>query len=314
MDTPRGAFTAALLSLGPTARPRDAARALAGAGVPVFPVASQGKQPVTVHGFRDATTELAVLEAWWTRMPGANIAIPTGSVSGVVVVDVDVHGPVDGFQALGRAQRAGLVDGWELLVRSPSGGLHAYFPADPAGEQRSWQAARAGIDFRGDGGYIITPPSARTIGNQRATYAIEKVNPGATMLLDAGRLRNFLDPPPQHRPPRDSATVARGGVDVERLAGWVARLREGERNHGLFWAACTMAEHDVPALDALDTLIAAGGHAGLSEREVSTTVRSAYRTVHGAPTTTQAQSSSAPLTASFERMPTMRAPASRGLS
>ena len=80
------------------------------------------------RGFHDATTDRARVRAWWSRFPAANIGMPTGAASGVVVVDVDVHG-VNGYEAFGRARRAGLLNGWEALVRSPTGGLHIYYPA-----------------------------------------------------------------------------------------------------------------------------------------------------------------------------------------
>lgn len=269
-----------LIRMPADATPHQAARALAAAGVPVFPVAAETKRPLTDHGFHDATTDGWHVENWWAKFPTANLAIPTGRTSGIAVVDVDVHGTVNGYEALDRAHREGLIDGWELTASSPSGGLHLYFPTDFSDEQRSWQAARAGIDFRGDGGYIIAPPSTRTIDGQPHSYAIEQVNSGQTRLIDAGALRDFLDPRPEqaHRSPATNQPL-----EVERLAAWVARRQEGERNHGLFWAACKMAEHDVPAASALDALVTAGGEAGLTEREVSVTVRSAYRTVHGAP-------------------------------
>ncbi|HMS37482.1 MAG TPA: bifunctional DNA primase/polymerase, partial [Arachnia sp.] len=138
-----------------------AARSLAAAGVPVFPCEPDGKRPLTRRGFIDATSDLAQVAKWWSRTPEANIGLPTGAASGVVAVDVDVHGPVDGRVAWRRASAAGLVDGAGLLVRTPTGGAHAYFPATSGTEQRSWQAASAGVDFRGDGGYIIAPPSRR---------------------------------------------------------------------------------------------------------------------------------------------------------
>lgn len=135
-----------------------AARSLAAAGVPVFPCVVEGKRPLTRRGFLDASSAPEQVAAWWSRTPNANIAIPTGAPSGVVVVDVDVHGPHDGRAAFQRSTEAGLVSGAGLLVRTPTGGAHVYFPATPGREQRSWQAATAGVDFRGDGGYIIAPP------------------------------------------------------------------------------------------------------------------------------------------------------------
>ena len=71
-------------------------------------------------------------------------------------------------------------------------------------------------------------------------------------------------------------------VDGRRLAAWVAGRGEGERNRGLFWAACRLAENGVPAADALDALGAAAQSAGLGDREITTTVRSAYRAIQPA--------------------------------
>ena len=295
------AFTQTLMRMPPGASTGEAAVALGYVGIPVFPVAVGGKQPMTRHGFHDATTDLVQIRQWWSATPGANIGMPTGAASGLVVVDVDVHGQANGYVALDRADRGGLLAGWEALIQTPTDGLHAYYPANPGTEQRSWQSARAGIDFRGDGGYIIVPPSSRIIEGQRCIYRLEQVTHDQAQSLDAGRLHRFLDPPPPRiRIPE--ARVAEHGVDVERLAAWVAHLQKGERNHGLFWAACTMAEHHVPPGHALGALTTAGGQAGLSVREVTVTVRSAYRTVTTAPTSAPTASQPSPV-ASLDRSP-----------
>ncbi|GAA2006373.1 bifunctional DNA primase/polymerase [Brevibacterium samyangense] len=275
-----GAVSSVLLRMNGAWPLSAAAREFAHAGVPVFPCAPWGKRPATEHGFHDASTDLDQVEAWWRQSPGANIGVPTGAASGAVVVDVDMHGPVDGRTSFNRATRAGLVEGWELLVRTPTGGMHSYYPATPGSEQRSWQAARAGIDFRGDGGYIIVPPSVRSIEGATVGYQVEEVNTGPASTLDAQRLRDFLDPRPTSR--ATPAGLDRD-VDVSRVAAWVAARGEGERNRGLFWAACRLAENGLPASDALDVLTAAAGQAGLAEREITATVRSAYRTVHPTP-------------------------------
>lgn len=300
------AFTQTLMRMPTAASPGEAAVALGSVGVPVFPVAVGGKQPLTRHGFHDATTNLDQIRRWWSATPGANIGMPTGAASGLVVVDVDVHGPANGYVALDLADRAGLLVGWEALIQTPTDGLHAYYSATPGTEQRSWQAARVGIDFRGDGGYIIVPPSSRIIDGQRCSYRLEQVTRDQPQPLDAGRLRRFLDPPPPRTHGPQSQVMDRG-VDVERLAAWVGRLQEGERNQGLFWAACTMAEHHVPPGHALDALTTAGGQAGLSVREVTVTVRSAYRTVTTAPTSSPLASSPAPVT-SLDRSPPLPSP------
>lgn len=264
---------------------RDAAGLFVAEGVPVFPCVPGGKRPLVEHGFHDATTDPAQVEAWWERWPQANIGIPTGAASGVEVVDVDVHTAGTGFPAFRAAHREGRAAGWAALVRTPSGGLHAYFPADSDRSQTSWQAARAHVDFRGAGGYIIAPPSliARPNGT-RVPYRLVVVSGNSAEPVDAARLRDFLDPRPSS--PFTSAHAARGvrrRADVKVLAGWVAGRGEGERNRGLFWAACRLAEAGTPPSAAMDALGPAAEHAGLGSREIVATIRSAYRTTHAEP-------------------------------
>ena len=257
-----------------------AAREFATAGVPLFPCAPGDKRPLTERGFHDATTDPGQVAAWWRQHPSANIGVPTGAVSGVVVVDIDVHGPVSGFDAFRRAHEAGLVGGWQLLVSTPSGGMHAYYPATAGLSQRSWQAAHAGIDFRGDGGYIIAPPSTINRGAGRAGYRVRHVSTDRVEALDSARLRDFLDPRPT---PAPRPAGQRQNISAERLAAWVAGRSEGERNRGLFLAACRLAENGTAPADTYAVLGPAAEHVGLTAREVSATIRSAYRTTHPAP-------------------------------
>lgn len=255
-----------------------AARLFAGSGVAVFPCMQGGKRPRTLHGFHDATTDTRMVAAWWRRWPAANIGVPTGSASGLEVVDVDVHAPGSGYGPFRRAGEAGLVSGWAALVRTPSGGMHVYYPADPSRPQPSWQAAAAQVDFRGNGGYIVAPPSAvaRPDGS-RVPYALIVASGTTPTPVDAGRLRNFLDPRPVI--PVGVAAPIRE-LDTRRLAGWIAGRGEGERNRGLFWAACRLAEAGMSRTDVCDVLGPAAEQTGLSPREILVTIRSACRTTN----------------------------------
>lgn len=265
----------------------EAAARFAAAGVPVFPCLPGEKRPLVLRGFHDATADPAQVAEWWSRWPSANIGIPTGAVSGVEVVDVDVHPTGTGFPAFREAHRQGHAAGWAALVRTPSGGLHAYYPVNPDRAQSSWQAARAHVDFRGDGGYIIAPPSkVLRPGGVRAAYRLIIASGDTPVPVDAVRLREFLDP----RTPISidrvrAARFERRGSDAKVLAGWVAGRGEGERNRGLFWAACRLAESGTPLDATLDALGPAAEHAGLGPREIMATIRSAYRTTHPTPHT-----------------------------
>lgn len=258
-----------------------AAAQFAAAGVPVFPCVPGGKSPLTTRGFHEAATNERRVHGWWRWQPTANIGVPTGPVTGLEVVDVDRKAAGSGFAAFERARRAGLVPEWRGLVRTPSGGLHAYFPSNPDRPQRSWEAAGPHVDFRGDGGYIVVPPSAvEMTDGQHAAYELIAGTQPHPAPVDAMALRDFLAPRPEPVFPTGATTRE---VDAERLARWVAVRAEGERNRGLFWAACRFAEAGVAPAVTLGVLGPAAERAGLPPREVFTTIRSAYRTTAAAP-------------------------------
>lgn len=257
--------------------PATAARQYAEAGIPVFPCTAGGKRPLTTHGFHDASTDPSQVARWWARWPHANVGMPTGNASGLEAVDVDVHGAIRGFAVFERARRERLTDYWAALVRTPSGGIHAYYPADPDQVQPSWQAASAGIDFRGAGGYVVVPPSVVVTGVGPSSYELISTGKSDPVPLDARALRDFLEPRAVW--PAALATAMRRGVDldVERIARWVATRGEGERNRGLFWASCRLAESGLAPDSIRAALAPAAEHAGLPAPEVAATIRSAHR-------------------------------------
>ncbi|WP_194396239.1 bifunctional DNA primase/polymerase [Microbacterium atlanticum] len=260
--------------------PRRAAIQFATAGLPIFPCEPGGKRPLTGAGFLDATHDIDRVAAWWRHTPHANIGMPTGAKAGIDVVDVDVKSDGTGFTMLQRALDAGLLDGELARVRTPSGGLHVYFPAAPI-PQRCWQAARCHIDFRGDGGYVVVPPSVAIVSTGTGRYRPLSLSSAPSRPVDAGALRDFVDP----RPARQERQGTHG-ISGEALSLWVSRLREGERNHGLFWAACRMSEAGETADAILEVLGPAATRIGLDPREIERTVSSACRHTHLSPAST----------------------------
>ena len=253
-----------------------AAIRFANLGIPVFPCVPGGKQPLTSNGFHDATSSARTVHAWWQRTPDANIGLPTGANTGILVVDIDVHPGGSGFAAFEHARSEGLADNWAWMVRTPSGGIHAYYPAGTDREQRSWQVPSAHIDFRGDGGYVIAPPSRIEVGGVLKTYDVIAVTTRVAKAIDAIQLRQFLEPsrprsvaPPQGLPPK--------GCRPEALARVVALTPEGGRNRVLFWASCRMAEGGQSRANAVSYLMPAARYAGLADQEVESTIDSAFR-------------------------------------
>lgn len=237
------------------------ALAYAAAGWPVFPCKPDQKAPDTAHGFKDATTDPAVIREWWSANRWRNVAIATGA-PGPDVLDVDVKPDGSGFAAFNRLKQAGLLTGARALVRTPSGGLHAYYVGT---SQPSGRLVRDFLDFKAAGGYVLAPPSA--VG--KPYELLDKRQASGRINWQA--VRRLLEPPrPAPRPGRGAGSAA--------LVAWVAGLAEGNRNAGLFWAACRMAEAGTG--DA-EQLVAAAVQAGLPEHEARRTVASAARKAAG---------------------------------
>ena len=135
----------------------DAAAPLVALGWPVFPL-GQDKKPRTMHGFKDATKDAAQIAAWSAQWPDALVGVPTGKASGVFVLDVDVKNGKDGFSTL-------RTKGWNLPATRThktrnGGGAHYLFRA-PGDNLLKNSASKlgAGLDTRGDGGYIVWWPA-----------------------------------------------------------------------------------------------------------------------------------------------------------
>lgn len=265
-----------LFTQGHTQPIADAAMSYARAGLPIFACAPQGKRPLTPNGLLDATTDADQVMGWWSRWPEANIGLATGG-HGYDVIDVDLRPTGSGFDALQRARQAEMVDGWVCEVRTPSGGVHLYYPARPERPQRSWADTTAHLDFRGTGGYVITPPSRIPQDDgSLATYRPITQNRNGWP-VDSAALRALLRPPRAAR--RPASSVVSGGRG-ERIAVWLSTRPEGARNNALFWAACRYAEDAISQTDAQQRLGVAAEQAGLEPAEIAATIRSAYRSTN----------------------------------
>jgi hypothetical protein len=253
-----------------------AAGRVADVGIGVFPCHRGEKKPLTRHGFLDSSTSRKQVEQWFHRWPDANLAMATGG-TGVDVLDIDARVTGSGFSALDALRRAGLTDGWATIIRTPSGGLHLYYPARPEKPQSSWSDGRAHIDFRGVGGYVLIPPSRiRSAGGRERRYEVVAMGRDPRP-LDAASVKSFLRQSAAGSPTAVRVQRRHPGTDEVRIAAWVAARPEGSRNAGLFWAACRLAEQSRTGLEAEAVLVGAALKAGLPETEALATIRSAFR-------------------------------------
>ncbi|MDD2956025.1 MAG: phage/plasmid primase, P4 family [Oscillospiraceae bacterium] len=145
----------------------EQAQAYAALGLRVFPITPGKKSPPMVTDWpQKATTKAAQVKRWWGSMPDANIAVATGSDSGIVDIETDAKGSVSGEDSLTEYADTQLFEipaTWSF--RSGSGGIHRLFRNNNPGVGN-----RAGmlpaVDVRGAGGYAVFPPSLHPNGER----------------------------------------------------------------------------------------------------------------------------------------------------
>jgi hypothetical protein len=138
------------------------ARALAEKGLHVFPCMPRDKRPATPHGLKDATTDPIEIETWWDNNPDYNIAIATGTVSGVFVVDIDGDDAEAELRKL-EAEHGELPATVEAITAR---GRHLFFRCPDKPIRNSAGKIATGIDVRATGGYVIAPPSIHPSGKR----------------------------------------------------------------------------------------------------------------------------------------------------
>lgn len=130
--------------------------------LPVFPLVEGTKRPLTAHGLHDATTDIEQIKAWWSKHPKANIGIPCGPVSGLVVIDEDVrNGSEESIDRLEYKDYEPLPD--TVTVLTPSGGRHRWYKHDER-ITRTKLEHYDGIDIQRAGKYVVVPPSIHPNG------------------------------------------------------------------------------------------------------------------------------------------------------
>jgi hypothetical protein len=235
-------------------------------GWSVIPLLPGEKRPVIPWASQQhARAEDAEIREWYARWPDANIGIVTGAVSSLVVLDVDpLHG---GDASIGELERAHGRLPRTVEAITGGGGRHVYF-SHPGGLVHNQVGLAPGLDVRGDGGFVVAPPSLHPSGRRYAWAPSlgpdeAKLAPMPLWLLDLAR---------------------RGERARHPLAHWRRLVRdgvhEGERNSSVASLAGHLLWHGVDAKVTLDLLLcwnATRCRPPLSDDEVARTVENIVR-------------------------------------
>lgn len=194
-------------------------------GWAVFPLVARDKIPAVQGGFKAATHDIEQVELAWQARPNMNVGIATGSASnGLVVIDLDVD-PMrgeDGLETLNEWEREHGELPETVTSITGSGGMHLWYicntPISCSVDNEK------GVDIRGDGGYVVAPPS---------------VHPN-------GRSYEWENHPEEYRIAKadDNVYAFIRSIQGERRRGEKFKLPErigsGKRNDTLYKQACSL--------------------------------------------------------------------------
>lgn len=249
-----------------------AALAYADLGYPVFPCAPGRKQPLTEHGFLDATTDVDQFERWWTEHPTANIGLAT---AGLVVIDVD--GPRNPWLSDQPDRAHELAQ--SVVAMTPRGGRHYIF-RQPGGKSYRCHTGQLSpnVDVRADGGYILLPPSVVDGKAYQFVTGLELDQPRERLALPPAWLLDQLDELATGSPtsPRVAASAAEANaIPHGQRNATLARLAGNMRRAGMsqveILAALERVNADrcVPALPPSEVAHIAGSIARYTPDEIT---------------------------------------------
>jgi bifunctional DNA primase/polymerase-like protein/primase-like protein len=204
------------------------ALALAKKGMHVFPCWPKQKEPATAHGCKDATADANIIAQWWHEHPDANLAVATGIVSNVFVLDIDGFDAEIELRKLEK-EHGNLPPSVESITAH---GRHVWFryPTDVLVPNSASRVA-PGCDIRGNGGYVLAPPSIHPSG-RRYEWSVDcaALAPAPEWLLDkVSRPANGATPalPPEAWRELFANGAAEGTRDctITKLAGHLLRRR-----------------------------------------------------------------------------------------
>lgn len=212
------------------------ALAIAAQGLPIFPVhemagpgacscalgtgcpqKQQGKHPRLPNGHKGASLDPNQIRLWWTDWPQANVAMAVPD--GLIVVDVDPrNGGLVSLDTIESDPARGLPT--TRTVVTGGGGAHVYYRA-PAGlsfPKNLDGLGHRGIDLKGLGGYVLTPPSNHASGGSYTGAFNEPITHAPPWLVALGRPRGEA----RERAARNRAGTTSAHIDHGAVAALLA--------------------------------------------------------------------------------------------
>lgn len=241
-------------------------------GWSVFPVEPSGKKPM-VKWTDESSSDPEQVRQMWDLCPNANIGIDCGK-SGLVVIDID---DLDAVRVL--AEKFGFDPSADetAVARTGRGGLHIYYRAGAESVRNSASKVADHVDVRGDGGYVVAPPSGHESGNSYEWVRRVEPKPIPESMV---KVFNYREEPKRVELPPERAHEKWGLAILSAEVFAVETSLPGQRNNQLNRSAYLVygavkgghLDHSIATMRLRQAAI----HVGLSEDEAEKTLASAW--------------------------------------
>ncbi|RPJ03937.1 MAG: hypothetical protein EHM36_11520, partial [Deltaproteobacteria bacterium] len=176
-------------------------------GISVIPL-QKNKRPVFEWAeFQKRIASPEEVQSWWKEWPFAMIGIVTGKISGLAVVDCDSHEAMEVFERY--LPEPAMIP----VVVTPRLGRHYYFRYQD-GIYNAAGLHNTKIDIRGEGGYVVAPPSVSDTGLYIWCSCFELIKDIPVQDLTP-MPEMFLGPGPSAFPSHSSDNPSNGSLSFE---------------------------------------------------------------------------------------------------
>lgn len=175
--------------------------------ISLIPVGKDKKPLIAWKEYQNKRATYTEVERWYKKYPDMQIAIVTGKISKVIVVDID--DPDMDREWLPKT----------AIVKTGSGGFHYYYHYTEGMQNKA--GIKEKVDIRGDGGYVLAPPSC----NEKGEYKWLEQRPLAPFPKEL-----FQDRPTNEAPPNIKSNIQTEyqgygqGQRNQAMAGWIGHL------------------------------------------------------------------------------------------
>ncbi|PKN34178.1 MAG: hypothetical protein CVU61_09535 [Deltaproteobacteria bacterium HGW-Deltaproteobacteria-19] len=242
----------------------QAALDYAGRGYSVIPVGRDKRSYISWTDFQKRCARVEEIRAWWTKWPGAMIGIVTGEVSGVLVIDCDTREAYESVQKL-------LPDALLLPIAKTPRGWHLWFQYPKGSGITVGTNIMPGVDFRGEGGYIIAPPSINAEGKHytwQEGLSLDEVAPAPASVSLFNILAVNIEGCGQRKPQETTKTTSDHNY-----------FTEGHRDNDLFHAANCLIKGgcEIPFAKQVLDILAINSNPPFPKNEIRAKIDSALK-------------------------------------